>query len=212
LQLAALAVIADAISTPYQAIERSGLARGDLAVFVGTGGVGGFGVQLAAAREAVVAAVDIDADRLKLISNHGATLTLNANELDFKSIRSAVRDLAKAHDIPSWRQRIFETSGTEGGQTTAFGLLGHGAYLSVIGFTQKKVEIRLSNLMAYDATAEGNWGCLPEHYPAIVELVLSGKVSLEPFIEFRPMSSINETFAEIHEGKLSRRVILTPET
>lgn len=212
LPLAALAVIADAISTPYQAIERSGLARGDLAVFVGTGGVGGFGAQLAAARDAVVAAIDIDADRLELMSRHGATLTLNATELDFKSIRAAVRDLAKAHDIPSWRQRIFETSGTAGGQTTAFGLLGHGGYLSVIGFTQKKVEIRLSNLMAYDATAEGNWGCLPEHYPAIVELVLSGKVSLEPFIEFRPMSSINETFAEIHEGKLSRRVILTPES
>jgi 6-hydroxycyclohex-1-ene-1-carbonyl-CoA dehydrogenase len=212
LQLAALAVIADAISTPYQAIERSGLARGDLAVFVGTGGVGGFGVQLAAAREAVVAAVDIDTDRLALMSDHGAALTLNARELDFKAIRASIRDLAKAHDIPSWRQRIFETSGTEGGQTTAFGLLGHGSYLSVVGFTQKKVELRLSNLMAYDATAEGNWGCLPEHYPTIVELVLSGKVSLEPFIEFRPMSSINETFAEIHEGKLSRRVILTPES
>ena len=44
-----LSVIADAVSTPYQAIVRSGLAPGDLAVFVGAGGVGGFGVQIAAA-------------------------------------------------------------------------------------------------------------------------------------------------------------------
>ena len=50
--LAALSVIADAVSTPYQAILRSGLSPGDLAVFVGVGGVGGFGVQIAAARGA----------------------------------------------------------------------------------------------------------------------------------------------------------------
>jgi len=65
--------------------------------------------------------------------------------------------------------------------------------------------------MAFDATAEGVWGCLPEHYPAIVDLVLSGKVVLEPFIEFRPMSSINDVFVDLHAGKISRRVILTPE-
>ena len=49
LDLAALAVIADAVSTPYQAILRTGLAAGDVAVWVGAGGVGGFGVQLSAA-------------------------------------------------------------------------------------------------------------------------------------------------------------------
>lgn len=212
LELRSLAVIADAISTPYQAIERSGLAAGDLAVFVGVGGVGGFGVQVAAAHEAIVAAIDVDAERLDLLSRHGAALTLNATELGFKEIRGAVRGLAKEHGIPSWRQRVFETSGTPAGQTTAFGLLGHGGYLSVVGFTPEKVEVRLSNLMAYDATAEGNWGCLPEHYPDIVDLVLSGKVALEPFIEFRPLSSINETFADIHAGRVSRRVILTPES
>ncbi|MFQ5790848.1 MAG: alcohol dehydrogenase catalytic domain-containing protein, partial [Acidobacteriota bacterium] len=48
-ELASLSVIADAVSTPYQAILRSELSRGDLAVFVGVGGVGGFGVQIAAA-------------------------------------------------------------------------------------------------------------------------------------------------------------------
>jgi len=212
LELAALSVIADAISTPYQAVERSGLSSGDLAVFVGVGGVGGFGVQVAAARGAIIAAIDVDTDRLQLMSRHGATLTLDSADLDFKSVRDAVRELAREHGIPSWRQKVFETSGTDAGQATAFGLLGHGAYLSVVGFTPKKVEIRLSNLMAYDATAEGNWGCLPEHYPAIVDLVLSGKIALEPFIEFRPLSSINETFADIHERRVARRVILRPES
>lgn len=209
--LAALSVIADAVSTPYQAIVRSGLEEGDLAVFIGAGGIGGFGVQVAAALGAHVAAIDIDANRLAVLEEHGAEVALRADELGFKELRGAVKALAKEHNIPSYRHKIFETSGTEMGQATAFGLVGHGAYLSVVGFTPKKIEIRLSNLMAFDATAEGVWGCLPELYPPIVDLVLSGKVALEPFIEFRPMSSVNETFEDLHAGRVSRRVILTPE-
>ncbi len=209
--LRSLAVIADAVSTPYQALYKSGISSGDLAVFVGAGGVGGFGVQLASALGAVTVAIDIDDARLGLLAEHGAALTLNAKTRDFKGLRDAVRSLAKEHGIPTWRQKIFETSGTEPGQLTAFGLLGHGGYLSVVGFTAKKVEVRLSNLMAFDATVEGNWGCLPELYPAIVDLVLAGRVRLEPFVEFRPLSHINETFSDLHAGRVSRRVILIPE-
>lgn len=212
LPLAALSVIADAVSTPYQAIVRSGLAAGDLAVFVGIGGIGGFGVQLAAALGAVVAAIDIDQERLDVIAGHGAALTLRSDEMEFKVLRKAIRSLAEEHGIPSWRHYIFETSGVPAGQLTAFGLLGHGGHLSVVGYTPSKVEVRVSNLMAFDATAQGNWGCLPEHYPATVDLVLSGQVALEPFIEYRPLSSINETFTDVHEGRVKRRVILTPDS
>jgi 6-hydroxycyclohex-1-ene-1-carbonyl-CoA dehydrogenase len=210
IDLVSLSVIADAVSTPYQAIHRSGLAEGDLAIFIGAGGIGGFGVQLAAAAGAAVVAIDVDAERLALLSDHGADLTLDAAG-GFKALRKAVRTFADERGIPSWRHKIFETSGTAEGQTTAFGLVGHGAFLSVVGFTRSKVEIRLSNLMAFDATAQGTWGCPPERYPAIVDLVLAGKVALEPFIERRPMSSINETFTDVHERRVSRRVILVPE-
>ena len=209
--LTALAVVADAVSTPYQAILRSGLGPEDLAVFVGIGGVGGFGVQLAAAHGAPVVALDVDPARRERIGAPGADLRLDARALEFKALRKQVRSFAEQRGVPTWRWKIFETSGTDAGQATAFGLLGHGGYLSVVGFTRRKVELRLSNLMAFDATAQGNWGCLPEHYPAIVDLVLSGKVALEPFVERRPLASINETFSELHSRGCSRRVILVPE-
>jgi len=89
---------------------------------------------------------------------------------------------------------------------------GPGGYLAVVGFTPQKLELRLSNLMAFDATAQGNWGCPPERYPAIVDLVLSGRVALEPFVEHRPLSSINQTFIDVHERRVSRRVVLVPES
>jgi 6-hydroxycyclohex-1-ene-1-carbonyl-CoA dehydrogenase len=209
--LAALSVVADAVTTPYQAILRSGLADGDLAVFVGAGGVGGFGVQIASALRAAVVAIDVHQERLELLASHGASLTLRPDLVELKELRRRVRDFAAARRIPSWRWRIFETSGTPGGQSTAFALLGPGSHLSVVGFTLEKVEIRLSNLMALDATAQGNWGCLPEHYPAALDLVLSGKVVLSPFVERRPLSSINETFADLRARRTSKRVILVPE-
>jgi len=211
LSLADLAVIADAVSTPYQAIRRSGLAPGDLAVFVGVGGVGGFGVQIAAAWGAAVVAVDVNDSRLETMSRHGASLTLRGDLLDAKALKSKVRAFAGERGIPTWRYRIFETSGTPAGQATAFSLLAKGAYLSVVGYTGKKVELHLSSVMAFDATVQGNWACLPELYPEVVELALSGKVALAPFVEHRPMATINETFAEIHAKGAPRRVILVPE-
>jgi 6-hydroxycyclohex-1-ene-1-carbonyl-CoA dehydrogenase len=209
--LSDLSVLADAVSTSYQAILRSGLEAGDLAVFVGAGGLGSFGVQIAAAMGAHVVAIDVSEDRLAMTAEYGASLTLRADALGFKELRGAIKGLAKEKAIPTYRQKIFETSGTDAGQSTAFGLVGHGGYLSVVGFTPKKIEIRLSNLMAFDATAEGVWGCLPEHYPALVDMVLAGKVVLGPFIEYRPMAAINQVFEELHAGKITRRVILTPE-
>jgi 6-hydroxycyclohex-1-ene-1-carbonyl-CoA dehydrogenase len=212
LDLAALSVIADAVSTPYQALLRSDLRTGDLAVFVGVGGVGGFGVQLAASMGAHVVAIDVDAARLGALVDCGAHLRLSASDLDFRQLKQSIKAFAAEHDIPTWRWRIFETSGTPTGQATAFGLLGKASFLGVVGYTPKKVELRLSNLMALDATARGTWGCLPEHYPAIVELVLRGDVKLEPFVERRPLSTINATFEAVHAHELSRRVILTPES
>jgi 6-hydroxycyclohex-1-ene-1-carbonyl-CoA dehydrogenase len=211
LDLASLSVVADAVATPFQAIHRSHLGSGDLAVFVGAGGVGGFGVQIAAARGTATVAIDVDPVRLETISRYGAGLTLRADQMDFKSLRGAVKRFADERGIPTWKHKIFETSGTPAGQTTAFGLLGPGGYLSVVGYTAEKVEVRLSNLMAQDATAQGNWACLPEHYPAAVDLILSGKVVLEPFIESRPLSTINETFEDVHHRRARGRVVLVPE-
>src|SRR5512139_4106122 len=86
LDLASLSVVADAVSTPYQAIIRSRLCPGDLAVFVGVGGVGGFGVQVAAAMGAHVIAIDVDDDRLHSMSEHGAGLAVRGDS-DFKAVR-----------------------------------------------------------------------------------------------------------------------------
>jgi 6-hydroxycyclohex-1-ene-1-carbonyl-CoA dehydrogenase len=205
-----LSVLADAISTPWQSIQRSGLRPGDVAVFVGAGGVGSFGVQLAAALGAKVAALDVDDVRLERMRAHGAACTVNVRGKDAKAVRKEVSDWAKASGLPSTRWKIFETSGTGPGQETAFSLLNHGAYLGVVGFTMDTVTVRLSNLMAFDARAEGTWGCLPSLYPSALELVLAGKVQVAPFVERRPLDTINDVFAAIRRHEIARRPVMVP--
>ena len=58
-----------------------------------------------------------------------------------------------------------------------------------------KVELRLSNLMAFDARAVGNWGCPPEYYGAALDLVLDGKVQVAPFVEQHPLSTDQRQFS-----------------
>jgi 6-hydroxycyclohex-1-ene-1-carbonyl-CoA dehydrogenase len=73
-----------------------------------------------------------------------------------------------------------------------------------------KVEIRLSNLMAFDARAIGNWGCPPEYNPAALDLVLEGKVEVKPFVEAHPLDDINRVLAAVHHHEITKRAVLVP--
>ncbi len=208
--LADLSVVADAVTTPYQAVARSGLAAGELAIVVGVGGVGGYAVQVASAFGAHVVALDVDDARLEAIAVHGAGLTVNSATTDFKDLRGRVRDFAKARGCAETGWKIFECSGHPGGQETAWGLLTHAATLMVVGFTMAKVALRLSNAMAFDATIQGTWGCRPELYPAALELVTGGRVTLSSFIERHPLADGLAVLEAVAAHRLTRRAILTP--
>jgi len=90
------------------------------------------------------------------------------------------------------------------------GLLGHAGVLVVVGFTMGRIELRLSNLMAFDATVQGTWGCRPELYPDALALVTSGRVTLKPFIECHPMSEGPDLIRRVADHEIRRRVILVP--
>ena len=210
LTLADLAVVADAVTTPYQAALQAQVQAGDLAIVIGAGGIGGYAVQIANALGAQVVAVDIDATKLELLADHGAALTVDAREVEGRDLKKLIRNFARERDLADTGWKIFECSGTGAGQQSAFGLLNHGATLAVVGFTMEKSSLRLSNLMAFHARALGNWGCPPSLYPAALDLILTGQVALGPFIEQRPLDEINEVFQAVHDHSLGRRAILIP--
>ncbi len=209
LDLAEVSIVADALTTPYQAVRRAGVVPGSLAVVVGAGGVGGYCAQVARAFGATVVAVDVDPRKRDAIAGTAA-LTLDPKALDSRALKATIAAFARERGLRTTEWSIFECSGTAAGQLTAYGLLVHGATLSVVGFTMDKVEVRLSNLMAFDARAIGNWGCPPEQYAAALDLVLDGKVAVKPFVETHPLEDINRVLPAVHHREISRRAVLVP--
>ncbi len=206
-----LAVIADAISTPYQVVKKSELESGDLAIIIGVGGVGIYGALIAKIIGAKVIALDINDEKLGIAKQNGVDATLNIKGLDSKAIKDKIKEIAKEINAPKIGWKIFEFSGTKAGQDLAFNLITFTSTLSIVGFTMDKIEVRLSNLMAFDAKLIGTWGCKAELYPEVLELISSGRLKIEQFVQTFPMSKINEVFKNTLEHKYTKRSVLVPD-
>ena len=129
---------------------------------------------------------------------------------DFKTLKKEIGAKSKEWGCPAHGAKVFECSGSTPGQETAYGLLGHAGVLMVVGFTLGKIEVRLSNLMAFDATVQGTWGCRPELYPDALAMVTSGRVTLKPFIERHSLADGPEVVRKVADHELHRRAILEP--
>jgi len=140
---------------------------------------------MAKAFGATVVAIDIDQGKLDAIAEHGAAITFNARDISGRDLKKAISAFAKENGLPITEWFIF--------------------------VTMDKVEIRLSNLMAFHARVLGNWGCLSEHYPGALDLVLDGRIELKAFVEQKPLSDINNVFDAVHRQKMQRRAILVPD-
>ncbi len=209
--LSKLAVIADAVTTPYQVIKKSKLKPNDFAIVIGVGGVGIYCALIAKIFGAKVLALDINDKKLSIVKQNGIDEVFNIKNLDIKSIKDEVKSIAKNLGASKYCWKIYEMSGTKSGQELAYSLLGFAGTLSIVGFTLDKLEIRLSNLMAFDAEVIGTWGCKPELYPEVIELINSGKLKLDDFVETFPLSKINEVFKNTLEHKYEKRSVLVPD-
>lgn len=210
MRLADLSVIADAVTTALQAVRRARTQAGDFAIVVGAGGVGAFATQVAAATGAKVVALDVSDARLEAVAAHGAGRTVNVKGLTQKQVREAVKEAASTLGATSWGWKIFECSGTTAGQESAWSLLGPAATLAVVGFTREPVSVRLSNLMAFDADAFGTWGCPVERYPEAIDLAVTGRIALGPFVRHVPMDQCETVLSDVRTAAVPKRSVLIP--
>ncbi len=205
-----VAVLADAITTPFQAIERAGVANGDGVVLIGAGGIGSFGIQIARARGARVVVVDVDEARLERAQCFGAERVVNTRGLDARAARLAAQSACREAGLPEVGLKILEMSGSPAGQELAWSLLTPAGVIGIVGFCLDRVPVRLSNLMAFDADAFGNWGCRPQLYAPALELIRSGAIQVKPFVKQFPMDAVNEVLEEVRAHRIPERPILVP--
>ena len=211
--LAHLAVVADAATTPYQAAKRADLQPGDNVAVVGiTGGVGQYMGQTAKALGAnTVVGIARNQAKLDRALQYGTDIVINSTDKDARAVSKEFKGICKENGLPSFGWKIFEVTGAGGGQELALSLLSFVGKLIVVGYELAKAEYMFGKLMAFDADIIGTWGCLPEYYPIVLDMVVQNKIDIEAFVQTRPMSTIVETFDEAHKVSPDKRIVLTPD-
>ncbi len=208
-----LSVIADAVTSPYQAAKRAALKPGDNVIITGaTGGLGVYATQVCRGMGAnEVVAIARSQEKLTRALDYGATYTISSIDKDARGVRDAFRAYCKEKGLPGYGWKIFEWSGALAGQQIALELFSYVFTLMICGYGMQKNEYQLSRLMAFDGDILGSWGCLPKYYPEVLKMVLDGKVKIAPFVEIRPMSQIEKAFEDGHKGGLDKRIVLVPD-
>lgn len=208
------AVIADAVTTPYQAAMRADLKAGEPVLVLGAaGGVGGYMAQIAKALGAnPVVGLDKVEDKLERSKSLGVDYTINTTGKEMGQVKDEFKEIAKSaghkHNV-GWK--IFECTGAGPIQDLGLSLLGFIGKMIIIGFGMSKNTYMISRLMAFDAEIIGTWGCLPQYYKPVLEMVQSGKIEIDSLVDPRPMSQIEQAFEEAHSGQLDKRIVLTPD-
>lgn len=213
LPLERLAVVADAVSTPYQAMLRARVGAGaKVAVIGATGGLGVYLVQWARLLgAAVVAGIGRDEARLQALMPFGLGAAVTTGDRPADAIRHDLWRACKAAGAnPRFGWTIFEASGTLAGQELGLALLAPASRLVLVGYAAGTLTHNLSRLMAQDSEILGSWGCDPRHYGAVLRHVAAGGINIKAFTETRPMGRIAECFAELKTGRgHGRRIVLT---
>lgn len=203
LNLAASAVIADALTTPYHAVvRRARVQSGDWVVVVGCGGVGINAVQFAAAVGASVIAVDLRAEKREAALRLGACEALDPRE--WPDLGREVRKRSEGGaDV------ALEVVGTPETVTLALSTLRRGGRLCVVGYSDSVVPIPLNRLMFFEYEIVGSLGCRPVDYPRVIEMVRKGMVSLDAVVTATlPLDRIGEAAEDLRAGKGLRTLIV----
>jgi 6-hydroxycyclohex-1-ene-1-carbonyl-CoA dehydrogenase len=90
-----LSVVADAVTTPYQAAKRAQLEPGDNVIIVGvTGGVGVYMAQTAKALGAkTVIGIARNPEKLKRALNYGCDFVISSQDKQIKDVRNEFREI-----------------------------------------------------------------------------------------------------------------------
>lgn len=203
LPLVESAIIADALSTPYNAVKNRGRVRpGDKVAVFGCGGVGLNVVQIAAAAGAFVIAVDIDPEKLAVAQELGAAASVLGGQ--GKEIPKEIRRLTGGGvDV------AFEAIGYPPTIGQAFDTLGKGGRLVVVGYCQHPVSLNVAKLMFYEMEVVGSLGCHPLDYIPLMQMVVEGTLKLSRLISHRvSLDDINQGFDYLRRGQGLRNIVV----
>jgi len=184
------------------------VGRGDSVAVFGCGGVGDAaiaGARLAGA--ARVIAVDLDAGKLALAREFGATHTVNASETDPVQAIRALTD-GNGADV------CIEAVGHPEVMRQAFYARDLAGTLVQVGVPspEMRIDLPMIDFFGRGGQLKPSWygDCLPSRdFPMLIDLYLQGRLDLDRFVsETIPLDGVEEAFARMERGEVLRSVVV----
>ncbi|WP_435299943.1 alcohol dehydrogenase AdhP [Timonella sp. A28] len=196
---AAVAPILCAGVTVYKGLKQTDTKPGDWVLISGIGGLGHIAVQYAVAMGMRVAAVDVDDAKLELAKKHGAEIVVNAakesdpavtlKELTGGGVTGALVTAVNAHAFPQ-----------------AVGALKRGGTVALVGLPPDQFPLDIFTTVLFGLTIRGSIVGTRRDMEECLEFFARGKIN--PTFTTRPLSDINDIFAEMEAGKIDGRIVL----
>ncbi len=197
----AIAVLTDAVATPYHALVRIARARaGETVVVFGIGGIGSNAVQVAAYLGCQVIAVSRSDTSLVLATRMGADLVIRSGD-------DVVQQISEAAG-PGGPEVIIQTVGSAAVYRQALEAAGIGCRVVAVGSTLEPFSVHPMGLVWREATLAGSRGFTPQDIREVVELHRRGKITTDHLVQHpRPLDQVNQALDDLRAGSVLRSII-----
>lgn len=199
------ASLVEPVSVALHAVSRATIRLNDTAVVLGSGTIGLLAMQaLKQAGCGHVIAVDIDAGRLNLAHQLGATDTINASQ---NQPDEAVASLTSG----SGADIVLEAVGAESTVRAAMACVRKGGTLVLVGNITPNVSFPLQAAVTREITVLGSCAIAGE-YPAAIDLLSRGDILVEPLLSAKaPLDDGPEWFERLYNKEPGLlKVVLCP--
>jgi propanol-preferring alcohol dehydrogenase len=185
--------------TTYKAVKVGNVRPGDLVAVSGVGGLGHLAVQYAKIFGGTVAAVDITGEKLKLASELGADIVIDARDEDPAEVlrKHGGADVAIGLAVDDRSFAAAYAGLRRGGRLVLVALPASGT-LSIPVFDT------VLNGTSVIGSIVGTRADLAE----VFDLHAAGRTRV--IYETRPLAAVNEAIAEVLHGKAKARLVLEP--
>jgi L-iditol 2-dehydrogenase len=199
------AALIEPVSVALHAVDLLKIKGGERAVVVGSGMIGLLVIQaLRVAGCSQVIAIDIDAGRLQLAADLGATETINSRESDAAAVVLERTD-GRGADVAA------EVVGNAAALNSAILSVARGGRVVLVGNISPEVPLPLQIVVSRELTLLGSCASAGE-YPRAIELVAKGQIRVAPLISgLAPLADGPQWFDRLYAREPGlMKVVLQP--